>query len=95
MQHTVVRSLDLILNPCQNDFQDEYLTTLEACYFRTEEDLAAPFEDAQSPVRNAGLRLLAMETHNIKYSWRERWMKLNKQGEITRTHSTVVVIVRE
>ncbi|KAK2150677.1 hypothetical protein NP493_2734g00002 [Ridgeia piscesae] len=65
--------------------EDEFLTTLAPWYFRTEEDLAAPFEDTHSPVRNSGLRLLAMETHNIKCSWRERWTKLNKQGEITGT----------
>ncbi|KAK2140173.1 hypothetical protein NP493_5941g00000, partial [Ridgeia piscesae] len=68
--------------------EDEFLTTLAPWYFRTEEDLAAPFEDTHSPVRNSGLRLLAMETHNIKCSWRERWTKLNKQDNTeARTHA--------
>ena len=64
-----------------NLLQAEYLATIEPYYYHTEEALCAAFKDTSSPIRQSGLRLLAIETHNIKCLWRDRWMRSIKQGD--------------
>ena len=64
-------------------FQDEFLATAEPIYWRTAEEMYAPFDDKKYRVMRSRLRVLAMETQNNKCGWRERWLMSNKQGEKT------------
>ncbi|KAK2171992.1 hypothetical protein NP493_1006g00035 [Ridgeia piscesae] len=80
----MTRSMSDIWSDMMNEeyiTEAEYLATIEPYYYHTEEALCAAFKDTSSPIRQSGLRLLAIETHNIKCLWRDRWMRSIKQDD--------------
>ena len=54
-------------------FQDEYNNTNILHYFRTREEIEAPFNDNNSLVMKSGLKLISIETHTVNCVYNKTW----------------------
>ncbi|KAI8520586.1 hypothetical protein Bbelb_003400 [Branchiostoma belcheri] len=55
--------------------QEEFVNTTFINYYRSVEEVSAPFKDESSPVRKAGLSLVSVETKVTECPYWARWMR--------------------
>ena len=69
----------MILHVSQR-FQNEFTKTNFLGYYRTKEEISAPFAYASTPVYKSGLRLITIEFRTIECPYHNRWMTEGKDG---------------
>ena len=63
-------------------FQGEFENTTFNLYFCNVQECKAPFEDTNSAVFKAGLRLVSMETKVTDCPYHTKWMESGEKGKL-------------
>ena len=61
--------------------QAEFRRTTINNYYRSVAEYSAPFQDKSSPVYQAGLRLVSIDTKVVHCPYNEKWVKEGKKGQ--------------
>ena len=61
--------------------QEEFRRTTINNYYRSVAEYSAPFQDKSSPVYQAGLRLVSIDTKVVHCPYNEKWVKEGKKGQ--------------
>ena len=64
------------------NFQGEFENTTFNFYFPNAQECKAPFENTNSAVFKAGLRLVSMETKMADCPYHKKWMESREMGKL-------------
>ena len=80
--HCICCNYEMFIFECSStfDLQEEFKNTNGIAYTRTVQELSAPFNDSNSEVSKAGMKLLSIKTHHVPCVFQTKWVTDSKMG---------------